>query len=62
MKSRPSQYARPRLATIPKFLKIATLSGFQLPDHVAGERVSAKTLSSFVVTKSLPPIASGYDC
>jgi len=62
MNRRPSQYARPRLATMPKFLKNPLFRGLYCQSTLPVAPSSAKTLSSFVVTNSLPPMASGYDC
>ena len=47
---------------MPKFLKIALFGGLYCQSTFPVAPSSAKTLSSFVVTYSLPPIASGYDC
>ena len=58
----PSHSATPRFATIPKLRKTATLSGVQR--HLTSPVVAfkAKTLSSFVVTYSVPFDSTGYDC
>ena len=58
----PSQSATPRFATIPKFLKTATSSGVQRHFSFPVSASSAQTLSSFVVTYSVPFASTGYDC
>ena len=50
MKSRPSQYASPRFATMPKFLKTPLFGGLYCQSTLPVTPSSAKTLSSFVVT------------
>ena len=49
-KSLPSQYARPRLATMPKFLKTPLSLGLNCHTTLPVAPSMRKTLSSFVVT------------
>ncbi len=58
----PSHRATPRLATIPKLRKTATLSGVQRHFTLPVVASSAQTLSSFVVTYRVPFASTGYDC
>jgi hypothetical protein len=62
MNRRPSQYASPRLATMPKFLKMPLLAACtaRSPCRCAVEREDVVVVRRH--DTGAPPIASGYDC